>query len=56
MKISLTLCDKAIGMLALYTGLRGCDMAGMTLDSIDWDRDINLYQTAENRVLLLNFL
>lgn len=37
---SLTLCDKAIGMLALYTGLRGCDMAGMTLDSIDWDRDI----------------
>jgi len=24
----LTLCDKAIGMLALYTGLRGCDIAG----------------------------
>ena len=37
---SLTLCDKSIGMLALYTGLRGCDMAGMTLDSVDWDRDI----------------
>jgi len=37
---SLTLCDKAIGMLALYTGLRGCDIAGMTLDSIDWDRDL----------------
>jgi len=36
----LALCDKAIGMLALYTGLRGCDMAGMTLDSIDWNRDI----------------
>jgi len=36
----LTLCDKAIGMLALYTGLRGCDIAGMTLDSIDWDRDL----------------
>jgi len=32
--------DKAIGMLALYTGLRGCDIAGMTLDSIDWDRDL----------------
>ena len=37
---SLTLCDKAIGILALYTGLRGCDMAGMALDSVDWDRDI----------------
>ncbi|MHB1611864.1 MAG: tyrosine-type recombinase/integrase [Sulfobacillus sp.] len=37
---SLTLRDKAIGMLALYTGLRGCDIAGMTLDAIDWNRDI----------------
>jgi integrase len=36
----LTLCDKAIGMLALYTGLRGCDIAGLTLDSIDWDKDL----------------
>ena len=35
----LTLRDKAIGMLALYTGLRGCDIAGLTLDAIDWDRD-----------------
>jgi len=37
---SLTLGDKAIGMLALYTGLRGCDIAGMTLDSIDWEREL----------------
>ena len=37
---SLALCDKAIGMLALYTGLRGCDIAGLTLDAIDWDRDL----------------
>lgn len=37
---SLTLRDKAIGMLALYTGLRSCDIAGMTVDSIDWDRDL----------------
>lgn len=36
----LTLRDKAIGMLALYTGLRGCDIAGLTLDNIDWDRDL----------------
>jgi len=39
-KNSLTLCDKAIGMLALYTGLRSCDIAGMTLGSIEWDRDL----------------
>ena len=36
----LTLRDKAIGMLAFYTGLRGCDIAGLTLDGIDWDRDL----------------
>ncbi len=42
---TLTLCDQAIGKLALYTGLRGCDIAGMTLDSIDWNRDlINIRQ------------
>jgi integrase len=27
-------------MLALYTGLRGCDIVGMTFDSIDWDKDL----------------
>lgn len=37
---SLTLRDKAIGMLALYTGMRGCDILGLTLDAIDWDRDV----------------
>ncbi len=35
----LTLRDKAIGMLALYTGLRGCDIAGLTLGDINWDSD-----------------
>jgi integrase len=39
-KNPLTLRDKAIGMLALYTGLRGCDIAGLTLKSIDWGRDL----------------
>ena len=39
-KNPLTLRDKAIGILALYTGLRGCDIAGLTLESIDWDRDL----------------
>lgn len=35
----LSLRDKAIGILVLYTGLRGCDIAGLTLDAINWDRD-----------------
>lgn len=36
----LTHRDKAIGRLALYTGLRGCDIAGLTFDDIDWDKDL----------------
>ncbi len=36
----LTLRDKAIGLLALYTGLRGCDMAGLILEAINWDNDL----------------
>ncbi len=39
-KSKLSLRDKAFGMLALYTGLRGCDIAGLTPGSIDWDRDL----------------
>lgn len=39
-KNALTLCDKAIGILELYTGLRGCDIVGLTLDSIDWEREL----------------
>ncbi len=35
----LTLRDKAIGILALYTGMRGCDIAELTLDAVVWDRD-----------------
>jgi len=36
----LTIRDKAVGLLALYTGLRCCDIAGMIMDSIDWSKDI----------------
>ena len=36
---NLSLRDKAIGLIALHTGLRNCDIAGLTMDSIDWKRD-----------------
>ena len=49
---SLTLCDKAIGILALYTGIRGCDIAGLTLDDIDWDRDLICIKQQKTKVLL----
>jgi integrase len=35
-----SLRDKAIGMVILHTGLRGCDVAGMMLDSFDWENDL----------------
>lgn len=32
--------DRAIGMLLLYTGIRGCDIAHLTVDSIAWTEDV----------------
>ncbi|OPX93159.1 MAG: site-specific tyrosine recombinase XerC [Pelotomaculum sp. PtaB.Bin104] len=44
-KNGLTLRDRAIGMLLMYTGLRSCDLAGMTLDAVDWENDrIHIHQ------------
>jgi integrase len=37
---SLSLRDKAVGTLALYTGLRSCDIAGLRIDSVDWKNDL----------------
>jgi len=37
---SFPLRDKAVGLLVLHTGLRCCDIAGMTMDSIDWSEDL----------------
>jgi len=34
--------DKTIGILALYTGLRSCDIARLRMDSIDWENDLIL--------------
>jgi integrase len=36
----LSLRNKAVGILALYTGLRSCDIAGLTMCSIDWEDDL----------------
>ncbi len=33
----LSLRDRAIGCLLLYTGLRGCDIAGLLKESVDWN-------------------
>ena len=33
----LCLRDKAVGLLALFTGLRGCDILGLKLKDIDWE-------------------
>lgn len=49
---SLTFRDRAIGMLLIYTGLRSCDLAGMTLDAIDWENDRILIHQQKTEVLL----
>lgn len=36
----LCLRDRAIGLLAMYTGLRSCDIMALEMDSIDWERDV----------------
>ena len=36
----LTYRDKAIGLILLYTGLRGCDIASLKLENIDWQKEI----------------
>ena len=48
----LTLRDKAIGILAFYTGLRGCDIAGLTLDAIDWDKDLLFIRQQKTKIPL----
>lgn len=38
-KSGLSLRDRAVGTLALYTGLRCCDIAGLTTNDIDWGNE-----------------
>lgn len=36
----ISLRDKAIVVLAFYTGLRGCDIASLVYENIDWENEI----------------
>lgn len=47
-------CVKAIVSIVLYTGLRGSDVAQLTIDNIDWANDrIKLLQSKTKQVLVL---
>lgn len=48
----LTLWDKAIGYIILYTGLRGCDVANLTLKSTEWDKEILIIKQRKTEILL----
>lgn len=37
---TISLQDKAVITLAMYTGLRGCDISALTLDCFDWEHDL----------------
>lgn len=51
---ALSLRNKAIGTLLLFTGLRACDIAGLTLDEIDWGKDeIRIVQNKTDVPLIL---
>jgi integrase len=49
---SITHRNRAIGMLAFYTGLRGCDIAGLTFDDINWDSDLIYIKQQKTKVPL----
>ena len=48
----LSLRNRAMGLLALFTGLRGCDITGLKLSAIDWDRDVMHIQQQKTGVHL----
>lgn len=49
--------DKAVGIVLLYTGLRGCDIAGLKLSDIDWDKEeIHIVQSKTSVPLTLPLL
>lgn len=50
----LPLRERAIGALLLFAGLRACDIAGLTMDCFDWERDeIRIVQEKTGSPLVL---
>jgi integrase len=53
---TLSLRDKAIGLLLFFTGIRGCDIAQIEFSDIDWDKEeirINQQKTSNSLILPL---
>jgi integrase len=52
--LEMSLRDKAIITVALYTGLRSSDIAGLSMESVDWDNDLlRLHQQKTDTPLTL---
>ena len=53
-KSNITLRDRAIGMLLLFTGMRSSDIAGLTFSDIDWEKEeIRIFQKKTGNELVL---
>lgn len=52
MNSGLSLRDKAIGLLAMFTGLRGCDIVRLRFSDIDWTNDFILINQQKTDVPL----
>ena len=50
----LSFLDKAIGLTLLYTGLRACDIAGLKLTNINWEKEtISIVQSKTDVLLVI---
>lgn len=49
---TISLQDKAIATIALYTGLRSCDISALTMKDFDWERDLIVITQSKTRVSL----
>lgn len=53
-KSSITLRNRAIGMLLFFTGMRSSDIAGLTFSDIDWEKEeIRTFQAKTGNELIL---
>jgi integrase len=53
-KADISLRDKAVLTLAMYTGLRGCDIRALNLDNLDWiNNSIHVIQSKTGSALTL---